>query len=213
MLLIIGAIVSVLLLIAVMIYKLPSDAAAKRKKEKKVPLLVVEEKDWKEIATRWEKKNNVLLGGVEKAAMTEKKLQKEIEGLKLQAKELLDKMALEKSWREKEEGNLGKSKSHEKGLKEQIAQTEKDLEREHSMRLQIERELQDIKIKFDQMQEEKRQATVNAASLSTTVKALQVEVKDLKRVNEQLKQKREDVQWVAKSEYDELLRKFNEKNP
>jgi len=212
MLWIIGAIVATLLIIVWIIYKLPTDAIQKRKKEKKAVIVpATDEKDWKEIAARWEKKNNVLIGDVEKAGIQEKKLQKEIEAQKAQVKELMDKMALEKSWREKEQGNLEKSRTHEKDLKDQIAKTERDLEHEHSARLQLEREWQELKIKFESVQEEKRQATTNAASLSTTVKQLQIEVKDLTRANGELKQRREDVQWVAKSEYDELLRKFKEK--
>ncbi len=209
MLWMIGAIVAVLLLIAFMIYKLPADQAAKRKKEKKVALPTdPDAKDWKEIAIRWEKKNNALLGDVEKMAMNEKKLLKDIEAQKEHVSAMIDKMALEKSWREKEQGGLEKARHHEKELREQIMRTEKDLEKEHSLRLQFERELQELRIKFDQTQEEKRQATVNASSLSTTVKQLQSQVKDLTKVNEELKQRREDVQWVAKSEYDELLRKY-----
>lgn len=201
----------VVLFIAYMIYKLPADPVMRqRKKDKKSTAIApsAPEKDWKEIAVRWEKRNNALMGDVEKLSMTEKKLLKEIEGQKEQLKEMMDKMALEKSWREKEQGNLEKAKHHEKDLKDQIIQTEKDLEREHSGRLSNERELQEIKIKFESVQEEKRQATVNASSLSATVKQLQLQVKELTRTNEELKQKREDVQWIAKSEHDDLLRKY-----
>ncbi len=207
---IVGVMVVVLFFIAYMIYKLPTDPVSRqRKKEKKAAAAVVvtDEKDWKEIAARWEKKNNALIGDLERSSMTEKKLNKEIEAQKVKLKELMDKMALEKSWREKEQGNLEKAKHHEKDLKDQVIQTEKDLEREHSGRLSLERELQEMKIRYEVVLEEKRQATVNAASLSVTVKQLQTQVKELTRDNEGLKQKREDVQWVAKSEHDELVRK------
>ncbi len=203
----------VLFVIAWMIYKLPTDPVRRPKKEKRSAAAVatqVDAKDWKEIAVRWEKKNNALLGDVEKMGHTEKKLLKEIESQKEQIRELLDKTALEKGWREKEQGNLEKAKHHEKDLKDQVIRTEKDLEREHSGRLSAERELQELKIRHEAVLDEKRQATVSAASLSTTVKHLQAQVKDLTRENEALRQKREDVQWVAKSEHDDLLRKYQQ---
>lgn len=208
---IIVAIVAVLFFIAYMIYKLPTDSVhRKRRKEKKVIAAATpaDDKDWKEIATRWEKKNNALLGDLEKSLGVEKRLLKDIEAGKQHVKELLDKMALEKGWREKSEGNLEKEKMHEKSLKDQIMQTEKELEREHAMRMQYERDMQEMRIKMEALTEEKRQATVNAASLTTTVNQLRLDVKELTRHNETLKQKKDDVQWVAKSEYDALLRQF-----
>lgn len=206
------AVLVVLFSIAYMVYKLPTDKAPRKPKKEKVEIKKDDDKDWKEIASRWEKKNNSLLGDVEKLSMNEKKILREIDGYKSQLKEVMDKMALEKSWREKEQGNVEKIKAHEKDLKDQIMRTEKDLEKEHSTRLNMERELQELKIKFETVLEEKRVATTNAASLSTTVNQLQLQVKDLTKINAELKQRREDVQWVAKSEYDELLKKFKDLN-
>ncbi len=168
------------------------------------------EKDWNAIAERWEKNNNGLLGDLEKIKMREKALLKECEENKAQNKELMDKLGLEKGWREKEQANSDKARQHEKDLKDQIIRTEKDLEREHSQRLSAERELQELKIKHDAAVEERRLLTTKSASLETTVSQLTAEIKKLRLDNDELKKKREDIQWVAKSEYDELVRKFKE---
>lgn len=215
---IIFATLGVLLAIAVMIYMLPEDSARSRKKKEKKeqahlsPDLAksTPEKDWKAIAERWERNNNALLGDVEKLKMQEKKLLKDFDQLKAQNKEMADKLALEKSWREKEQVNLEKLRHHDQDLKEQVIRTEKDLEKEHSNRLRLERDHQDIKVKYEALLEEKRAATTKAMSLETTVKQLTQEVKDLRRDNEELKKKREDIQWVAKSEFDELQKRYNE---
>jgi predicted nuclease with TOPRIM domain len=74
--------------------------------------------------------------------------------------------------------------------------------------LRLERELQELKVKFDQMVEEKRQLSIKAMSQQTTLEANSRELKDLKYENAQLKEKREDIQWVAKSEFDELKKAF-----
>lgn len=201
---------AVLMAIAIIIYMMPSESSKPKKKKKEpVPasqeqLRLVPEKDWKAIAERWEKNNNALLGDLEKLKMQEKKLLKDAEETKGKYKEIVDKLALEKSWREKEQVNLDKSKGHEKDLKEQIIRTEKDLEREHSERLRLEREGQELKIKHDGAVEERRTLSTKAASLETTLTAAQKEIKELKVTNAQLKEKREDIQWVAKSAYDEL---------
>ena len=207
----------VLMALAIMIYMLPSDPVvkAKRKKEKERksvlapdPAAIDTSKDWKAIAERWEKHNQSLQGEIEKLKMDQKRAQQLVDERKAEAKDLVEKLALEKSWREKEQETLEKLRLHEKDLKDQIFRTESDLEKEHSNRLRLERELQDIKIKYEQILEEKRQLSIKASSQQTTLESNARELRDLKYENSQLKEKREDIQWVAKSEFDELKRSF-----
>jgi chromosome segregation ATPase len=210
---------AVLMGLAIMIYLLPADASSKSKKKEKPkekrPELIpdaatAKQKDWEAIAHRWEKQNNALLGDIEKLKMEQKKYTQDVEQQKVQNKDLVDKLTLEKSWREKEQVTLDKSKTHEKSLQDQIIRTEGDLEKEHSMRMRLERELQELKIKFDEVNEEKRQSVVKATSLETTLTQANKDLKDLKRENVELGRRREDIQWVAKSEYDELKKKLTD---
>ena len=211
---IIGSFV-VLIGLAIGIYLMPSDKAGKGKKKKDKKSAATADtvaidttKDWKIIAERWEKHNQSLLGEIEKMKMDQKRaLQLSDEG-KAEVKLLVEKLSLEKSWREKEQATIEKFKLHEKNYKEQIYRTEADLEKEHSNRLRLERELQDIKIKFEQIQEEKRQLSIKASSQIATLESNVRDIRDLKNQNAQLKEKREDIQWVAKSEFDELKKAF-----
>jgi hypothetical protein len=207
----------VLVALAIMIYMLPADPAVKAKKKKdkeKRPTLTPDattidtSKDWKSIAERWEKHNQSLQGEIEKMKMDQKRHQQLVDERKAEAKDLVDKLALEKSWREKEQETLEKFKVHEKSLKDQIFRTESDLEKEHSNRLRLERELQDIKIKHEQALEERRQFSIKAGSQQATLESNAKEIRDLKYENAQLKERREDIQWVAKSEHDELKKAF-----
>ena len=204
---------SALIALAIVIYFLPSDPVVKAKKKKDKekrsvvtpdPEAIDRSKDWKTIAERWEKHNQSLLGEIEKMKMDQRKAQQLIDERKLETKELVEKLALEKSWREKEQETLEKYKLHEKDFKEQIYRTEADLEKEHSNRLRLERELQEIKIKHEQVVEEKRQLSIKASSQQTTLESNAREIRELKYANSQLKEKREDVQWVTKGEFDDL---------
>ena len=207
----------VLMALAIVIYLLPSDPVVKAKKKKdkerrttaapEAPALDTS-KDWKSIAERWEKQNQSLLGEIEKMKMDHKRAQQLADERKGETKDLVEKLALEKSWREKEQETLEKFKLHEKDYKDQIYRTEADLEKEHSNRLRLERELQDIKIKFEQVLEEKRQFSIKASSQQSTLESNTKEIRELKYENSQLKEKREDIQWVAKSEFDELKKAF-----
>jgi chromosome segregation ATPase len=206
---------AVLVGLAVVIYLLPSDpvAKAKKKREKKAAAACepapVDTKDWKAIAERWEKHNQSLQGEIEKLKADQKKTQQLSDGHKSETKELAEKLALEKSWREKEQETLEKFKHHEKDLKDQIFRTESDLEKEHSNRLRLERELQDIKIKHEGVLEEKRQLSVKVNSQQTTLESNARELRELKSENARLQEKREDIQWVAKSEFDELKKQLD----
>ena len=204
---------AVLMVVAICIYLMPTEAARPKKKERR-PLIpdpvksAPADKDWKAIAERWEKSNNALMGDIEKLKMQERKSVKTLEEHQLHAKDLLDKLALEKSWREKEQANLDKARHNEKELKEQIVRTEKELEREHSERLRAERGYQELKIKHDATVEERRVLSTKAMSLQTTVETQNKELKELRSENVQLKKKREDIQWVAKSEFDDVKKEL-----
>ena len=199
---------AVLVGVAMAIYSMPPDnSKAARRKEKRLEAVIQEkprDKDWEVIAQRWEKHNIALQADLAKMQMEQKKVLQDVDAEKARNKELLDKLALEKSWREKEQVNLDKAKAHEKDFKMQIIRTENDLEKEHTGRLRAERDHQELKIKYDALLEEKRLLSVKAMSLETTVGQLSREVKDLKKSNEELSRKREDIQWVAKSEFEEL---------
>ncbi len=198
---------AVLVGVALAVYAMPPDIRASRKKERRPEPLPQEnpkDKEWQAIAQRWEKHNIGLQGDIEKMKTEHKKVLQDMDGQKTRNQELVEKLALEKGWREKEQGNLDKAKAHEKDLKEQIFRTEGDLEKEHTARIRAERDHQELKIKTDALLEEKRLLSTKAMSLETTVGQLAKEVKDLKRSNEELGRKREDIQWVAKSEFEEV---------
>jgi len=208
---------AVLMALAIVIYLLPSDPVVKAKKKKdkeKKPSATVDpqaadkSKDWKGIAERWEKHNQSLLGEIEKMKMDQRKSQQLIDERKSETKDLVEKLALEKSWREKEAETIEKYKLHEKDFKDQIYRTEADLEKEHSNRLRLERELQELKIKHEQGVEEKRQVLIKANSQQATLESNARELRELKSENARLKEKREDIQWVSKSEFDDLKKAF-----
>lgn len=206
-----------LIALGVVIYTMPSSAqktSKKRAKETRAHKAAEESskieaaKDWKIIAERWEKQNNNLSGEVERLKMQLKEGERRQESAKAHEKELMDKLSQEKSWREKEQVNLDKAKLLEKDLKVQIIRTEADLEKEHSARIRVEQELQELKLKFDSLQDEKRTATTKAMSLQTTLEQLDKELKELRHQNKELTRKKEDIQWVAKSDYDELKKQL-----
>jgi len=203
--------------LAIVIYLLPAESSQAKRKKGKRPVLIADPvapeagKDWKAIAERWEKNNQSLQNEIDKIKMAGKNAGQQLDGHKAEIKALTEKLALERSWHDKEQGTLEKFKHHEKDLKDQISRTENGLEKEHSNRLRLERELQDLRVKYDQIVEEKRQLSVKAASQQTTLEADAQELKELRSENTALKEKRAGQQWVAKLEFDELKKALQAK--
>ena len=108
---------AVLVGVVLAIYSMPPDnSKAARRKEKRLEAVSQEkpkDKEWQAIAQRWEKHNIALQADLEKMKMEQKKVLHEVDAEKARNKELLDKLALEKSWREKEQANLDKIKAPE----------------------------------------------------------------------------------------------------
>ncbi len=197
---------AVLVGVGLAIYAMPPEAKSKKKEKRPEPAAPVKPKDkeWESIAHRWEKQNLSLQAEINSMKMAQKDLHEEISAEKAKAKEFVEKLTLEQGWRQKEQANQDKLKTHERDLKEQVGRTESDLEKEHATRLRAERDHQEVKVKYDALVEEKRQLSTKAMSMETTVTALSKEIRDLKRVNDELGRKREDIQWVAKSEFEEI---------
>ncbi|MEI7999381.1 MAG: hypothetical protein WCH62_07755 [Candidatus Omnitrophota bacterium] len=209
----------VLIAVMIVIYTMPSDTTPKpKKKAKELKAQMIADsiaqaeanKDWKVISERWERQNNGLLGDIEKLKMQQKEQDKNYEVQKEQVEDLLEKLSQEKGWREKEQANLDKVRAHEKELKEQIYQTEADLEKEHSTRIRQDQQLVEFKIKFDSLQEEKRTLSTKAMSLETTLEQANRELVMLRQQNTELSRKKEDIQWVAKTEFDELKKQLQQ---
>ena len=198
-----------LAILAVVIYVLPTDKQLKKKKEKELPQ--PEKKDWEGIAKRWEKNNEDLHKELNALDEEKKKVIQELEGQKIQYKELVEKLAQEKSWREKEHSSTEKVKQRDEQLKTQLQEAETKLDQEHSNRLKIERELQDAKINLSSLTEERRNLSAKNLSLEASLLRSEKELRDLKRDYAELSKQREDVQWVAKSEYEELKKVLAEK--
>jgi chromosome segregation ATPase len=220
----------VLIVLAVIIYLLPSDGGQSARVEKKsqspkvakpkekpamvmpdsVKLPEVPTKDWQAIALRWEKQNQQLQQQLEEHKQQVNAHQKQMQSTEQKIAVMQEAIDQERNWREKEQVTLNKFKHHEQDLKQQIIRTESDLEKEHSQRIRLSQELQELKVKWDSLQEEKRELAVKAMSLETELTAVNKQLALLKSENIKLKEKREDVQWVAKSEFDQISRKYDQ---
>jgi hypothetical protein len=197
----------VLMSFAIFIYTLPAEKMPKRKKEPPPPP-PVKEKDWEGIARRWEKNNTLLLNDIESLKKERKTFLDKIEDGQKVIREQNEQLAREKAWREKETQVMNKVKNVDHELKDEVKKLQKTIDDEHSLRLRLERDLQELKIKAGRLSEEERALSIKAMGLEKDLSIANKELRDLRHTNVELKKQKEDIQWVAKSDYDELAMKF-----
>jgi hypothetical protein len=188
--------------LAMFIYSLP----AERFKRKRVtPPPPVKEKDWEEISKRREKNNALLANEIESLKRERKTLLEQIEDGKKIVQEQLEQLAREKAWREKEGLMVEKVKNVDHELKEELRKAQNTLNEEHTVKLRLDIELQENEITIARFKEEVRAQSVRLLALEREAEANNKEIRELKRTNAELKKQREDIQWVAKTDYDLVM--------
>jgi chromosome segregation ATPase len=196
----------ILMSFATFIYQLPPDKLPKRKRV--VPPPPVKEKDWEGIAKRWEKNISLLQNDIDALKKERKSFMEKLADDEKIIREQTEQLAREKAWREKETQIMAKVKNVDHELKDEIKKLEKTMDEEHSLRLRLERDLQDFKIKNGKLTETERSLSVKVMTLEKELEGANKELRDLKKTNVELKKQKEDIQWVAKSDYDDILMKL-----
>jgi chromosome segregation ATPase len=196
----------ILMSFAIFIYQLPPEKMPKRKV--KPPPPPVKEKDWEAIAKRGEKNLNLLQNDIDALKKERKSFMEKISDSEKVIREQEEQLGREKAWREKETLIMNKVKNTDHELKDDIKKLEKTLDEEHSLRLRLERDLQEFKIKAGKLTDQERSLTVKIMTLEKELEVASKELRELKRTNSDLKKQKEDIQWVAKSDYDELAMKL-----
>ncbi len=191
--------------LALFIYQLPAE---KLKRKRPVVPPPVKEMDWEAIAKRWEKNIAVLSNEVATLKKERRSFIDQLEDQKKIIQEQIEQLAREKAWREKETQVVEKVKNVDHELKEELRRAQNALNEDHSVRLRLDIELQELKIALSKSKEEARALTVKVMALEKESEGDKKELRELKRTNAELKKQKEDVQWIAKSDYDELLMKF-----
>jgi chromosome segregation ATPase len=191
--------------LALFIYHLPAE---KFKRKRAVVPPPVKEKDWEAIAKRWEKTNSVLTNEVESLKKERRSFIEQLEDDKKIVQEQLEQLAREKAWREKETQVVEKVKNVDHELKEELRRTQNMLNEEHSQNLKTDIELQETRIALSKFKEEARALTVKVMALEKEYEGANKELRELRRANSELKKQKEDIQWIAKSDYDEAVMKL-----
>lgn len=199
-----AGIVAIIVLI-VLIFLIPGEKKARRKKKQAAlaePTAV--EKQQEEHIHRLE---HTIRSQREKIGVLEKQLKEQEKKMameELKVKKIKEKLEQERSWQEKEQTGQEKRTQEYKHISDGLKNTQEIYAKEHSLNIRLEKELKEIKVDVDRLNDQRRAAEAEAAYLKTRIEQLRAESAQVQKDYNLLKKKEEDTQWIAKPEYDRL---------
>ncbi len=209
---ILGFIVAATVIFLIIMYLVPVEKGGKRKKfikTKEEP--TDKEKDLEAKIVRLEKHIEGMKHELDASLLRQRQKEKEIEDYQLQLKAFQEKLAQEKSWREKEQDTMDKRNKEVAQYKQEHLKLEQSVEEEHAVRLRLEHELKEMKREFEIANTDRRSLSYKVQGYETTLEQHKKELIELKRENTRLKDKNEAVEWVAKPQYEKLEALLREK--
>ncbi len=198
--------------IFVLAFLLPNETMTqRRKKERTAEAINPEDKKWQDTAYKMEKHINALHMDIEKFKATERRLQKELALEKSRATKLQGRVLQEKQWLSKDEESLEKKDHDIHDLKNALLKAQNDVELEHAASLRFEQQLKELKADFEVLKKETFDANVKAQRLEVETAAFKKDMFRYRKEYEDLKRKNEETDWVAKPEYERVVKDLREK--
>ena len=130
---------------------------------------------------------------------------------KAKAKKFQEKLSQERQWHEKEQSTVDKKGKEFQQLKKELSKIQEISSKEHALNLRLEKGLKELKGENDALNQKRRAVESENAQLKAKMDNYRRETAQLKKENAELNKKKEDVSWIAKSEYERVARLLKEK--
>lgn len=205
------AAVILILLLAGVLYLLPSEKMSKKKWKRLVEKAGEDtQKDWREACLKMEKHIHALRGQIEQGKVREKNFEKEVLIQKTKNKKMQEKLSQERGWQEKELTEVEKRTDAMVRLRQDLQTAEQDLHKEHGDRLRLERELKEIKESLATANNVQRSLETQIAKGQAQAENDRKEIMNLRVDNAKLSKQHDEVTWIAKSEYVKLEKQLRQ---
>jgi hypothetical protein len=195
-------------------YFFPVEDARKRKKKKlEEPReeMPKEEKQWQEAAVRLKEhviKHQKEIDGLEKEIQ---KLKEKLRDEEQKGQKFEEKLKREKQWLSEQEASMERRTKEMRQVKMDLTKAQTDREREYSLRLSADRERKELQDDLGKLTKEKNDLLLKVTNLEFTLRTQKEELVDLRKANAILQKKKDEEQWIAKSEFDKLEKQLKEK--
>ncbi len=198
------------LILIVVIFLIPTESRLKKKRRRVANKPPEKSKDWKETALRLEQhihsKSQTIVTLEREAKARNKALLIE----KAKVDKVKDKLKQERGWQQKELGSVERQTKELQVLKNELRVIQDNLGKEHSANIRLRKELEEVNKKCEAYNAKRRAAEAEVSQFKTHTAAQKQEISHLKKDVAELSKKKQDTQWVAKTEYLKLERELKE---
>lgn len=208
-LLIVG-VVFILVLLGI-VFLIPGEKKGKKTKKKVQEELIQQKKDLEKRALSLERHVWSLRDRILALQKNEKANEKVLMVERVKVKKFQEKLSQEREWHTKETNVVDKREKEFRQLRAELAKIQESFSEEHTLTIRLERELKDFKRQNDALNEQHRMTEGENARLKAKGENDKKEIAHLKKEVAQLSKKSEDVQWIAKTEYDRVAGLLKEK--
>jgi hypothetical protein len=203
-------VVLILILVGI-IFFVPSEKKGRGKKKKVQESEGQPQKDLEEKAERLEARVKTLTEEIREMEKVIKLKEKETLIERVKVKKFEEKLSQEREWHRKEQEAIDRQGKDFLDLKEELMQAQDHFAQEHAKNIRLEQDLKEMKQQNTLLNDQRREAEAENIHLRAKTDNDRKEILKLKGEVAELSQKKEDVQWIARSEYDTVLRSLREK--
>ena len=189
----------------------PTEGKLSRKDKKELDEKEAKHKDWEKQALHLGEEVKSLRQ--EMTALKKTLLQKEKESAveKIKGEKLWEKLKQEREWHGKEQEKIDTSSRELKTLKHELVKVQEQHSTEHTTTLRLERDVKTLSEELGQSVEQRRKLEAENAQLKARIENYRLEIAQLKKDNAQLAEKKDEASWIARSEYDRVVKLLKEK--
>ncbi len=197
------------------IFFMPSEQRAKKKKRKKLKSIaqepnLIQERLEQKIA-QLEKQIGALRSETSSFDKKEKEQARLLMVEQVKVKKFQEKLSQEREWKKREKGNIDKKGKVFEKLKKELIEVQENFSKAHGKNLRFERKVGELQKENHALLEQRRSLEGENTQLKTKGDSDRREIATLKKDNARLVKKKEDEQWVAKSEYNRVSKLLKEK--
>lgn len=195
-------------------YFFPVEENRKRKKKRIEEIqaeMPKEEKQWQEAAIRLKEQVIKYKKEMDDLKKEQEKLHEKLEEEKQKGQKIEERLKREKQWLSEQESSLDRRTKEARQAKMDLTKAQTDREHEYSLRLASDREKKDLQDDLEKLTKEKSELLLKVTSLEFTLRTQKEELLELRKANASLQKKKDDEQWIAKSEFEKVEKQLKEK--
>lgn len=196
-------------LLVLVVFLIPTEKKNKKMKKKPLPEPETPQRDWEQKTQRLEKHIQSLAREVDRFQKEEKESEKQLMVERVKVKKLQEKLSQEREWHKKGQAGIDKKSREFLAMKSELVKVQDDYSKEHAVNLRQEHRIKELERQVEDLNGQRRSLESKNAMLQAAIESHRRDIAQFKKENAELTKKKEDVNWIAKPEYERVVNLLN----